>query len=231
MPELYLVRHAQASFATEDYDRLSETGRQQAEWLGEYFLDRNIHFDRVASGDMQRHKQTIESINTVLNSRESMDYEVCPGFDEYDFMTLVEAYGTRYPEDDLYLACSGQQVDKKLYYQLLRRVLMAWQGKDIADTPERWLDFQQRVMDELDKLLQSAAPGSRVLVVSSGGPISMFIGLVLGISAEKVIDLNLQIKNSSISHFFFNKDKMNLHGFNAVPHLEHPQRIEHITYG
>jgi hypothetical protein len=59
----------------------------------------------------------------------------------------------------------------------------------------------------------------------------MFIGLVLGISAEKVIDLNLQIKNSSISHFFFNKDKMNLHGFNAVLHLEHPQRIEHITYG
>src|SRR5690606_40460973 len=40
MPLILLVRHAQASFGTDDYDRLSELGRQQARWLGEYFAAR-----------------------------------------------------------------------------------------------------------------------------------------------------------------------------------------------
>ncbi|HEX5612745.1 MAG TPA: phosphoglycerate mutase family protein, partial [Burkholderiales bacterium] len=49
MAELYLVRHAQASFGTEDYDRLSELGRRQARWLGEYFAERGMRFDRVVT--------------------------------------------------------------------------------------------------------------------------------------------------------------------------------------
>ena len=32
--ELWLVRHGQAAFGTEDYDRLTELGWQQARWLG-----------------------------------------------------------------------------------------------------------------------------------------------------------------------------------------------------
>ena len=35
MSELILVRHAQASFGEDDYDRLSVLGHQQARWLGE----------------------------------------------------------------------------------------------------------------------------------------------------------------------------------------------------
>jgi len=39
MSLVYLVRHAQASFGAQDYDRLSELGRQQARWLGGYFAE------------------------------------------------------------------------------------------------------------------------------------------------------------------------------------------------
>ena len=37
MGSMYLVRHAQASFGTDDYDRLTETGFTQARLLGAYF--------------------------------------------------------------------------------------------------------------------------------------------------------------------------------------------------
>ena len=46
MSLVYLVRHAQASFGARDYDRLSELGRQQARWLGDYFAGRGLRFAR-----------------------------------------------------------------------------------------------------------------------------------------------------------------------------------------
>lgn len=231
MSELYLVRHAQASFATEDYDRLSQTGYQQAAWLGEYFRESGTNFDRVVSGNMQRHKQTLESMSQAMNNADILNYETSLGFNEYDFAALVEAYGKRYPDDELYQANLWEQGDKKQFFQLLRRVLIAWQQEKISDTPETWKKYLGRIREEIEKLMQTATSASKVLIMSSGGPISVFTGLVLGALPEKMIDLNLQTRNSAVNHFFFNKDKIDLHEFNAIPHLQYPQRTAHITYG
>ena len=62
MAELYLVRHGQASFGAANYDQLSERGVQQSVWLGEYFAQRNLSFDRVICGTLRRHEQTVEAI-------------------------------------------------------------------------------------------------------------------------------------------------------------------------
>ncbi len=62
MSELFLVRHAQASFGEDDYDRLSPLGHQQARWLGEYFKFRKLRFDHVICGEMTRHRETLEGI-------------------------------------------------------------------------------------------------------------------------------------------------------------------------
>ena len=69
------------------------------------------------------------------------------------------------------------------------------------------------------------------MAIASGGSVSTLIGLVLGIPDENVFDLNLQYKNTAISHFFFNSKKMNLTGFNAIPHLDSNEREEYVTYG
>ena len=62
MAELYLIRHAQASFGTADYDRLSPLGCRQAEVLGEYFRDCAIHFDAVYSGELERQRKTAKIV-------------------------------------------------------------------------------------------------------------------------------------------------------------------------
>jgi hypothetical protein len=41
----------------------------------------------------------------------------------------------------------------------------------------------------------------------------------------------LQYKNTAISHFFFNTRKMNLTGFNSIPHLDTNEMQGYITYG
>ena len=50
MAELFLVRHGQASFGADDYDQLSGLGEQQSFWLGQYFAERHIEFDKIIIG-------------------------------------------------------------------------------------------------------------------------------------------------------------------------------------
>ncbi|OXH88252.1 histidine phosphatase family protein, partial [Burkholderia multivorans] len=45
------------------------------------------------------------------------------------------------------------------------------------------------------------------------------------------IALNLQIRNSSLSQFFFNAEAFHLASFNGIPHLEDPERQSFRTYG
>ena len=59
MAELVLVRHGQASFGADDYDRLSELGWQQSRWLGEYFRERGAAFDLILRGSLRRHAETL----------------------------------------------------------------------------------------------------------------------------------------------------------------------------
>jgi hypothetical protein len=42
--------------------------------------------------------------------------------------------------------------------------------------------------------------------------------------------MNLQLRNSSVSHLFFNPQNIHFSGFNHVPHLDHPDRGGAVTY-
>ena len=59
---LTLIRHGQASFLADDYDRLSETGARQAHKLGEYWARAGVLFDQVYFGPARRHVQTGEIV-------------------------------------------------------------------------------------------------------------------------------------------------------------------------
>ena len=50
MGTLYLVRHGQASFGEDDYDKLSELGHRQSRRLGEYFAAKGLHFELRTEG-------------------------------------------------------------------------------------------------------------------------------------------------------------------------------------
>lgn len=227
MSELYLVRHAQASFGSDNYDQLSKTGRQQSRFLGEYFRKRSISFDQIVTGDLQRHHQTLEE----LAPRHTITVLKHSGLNEYDFESLTHNYINRYSDDELVCALAENPADMKAYFRLLRRVLTAWRENRLEPVTETWADFEKRVQQARSTLQAMADQHRQILAISSGGAISLFLGSVLELSAEKVFDLNLQMRNTSISHFYFNRDKMNLSSFNAVPHLDHPERNQLITYG
>src|SRR5215469_2973736 len=60
MGRLFLVRHAQASFLSQNYDQLSTLGETQARHLGKYWARRGVLFERVYAGPTERHRRTAE---------------------------------------------------------------------------------------------------------------------------------------------------------------------------
>jgi len=231
MSELFLIRHGQASFGADNYDQLSELGYQQSRLLGAYFAERSIIFDAQVAGAMQRHHQTLDGINEGMGGNVTKPYLSHVGFNEYDFKAMMRSYSKRYPSDTLVKQVSDTPGDKKVYYRLLRQVLTLWSEDGLDDVPETWPQFCQRVQDARRVVQDMAKTYRRILVASSGGAISLFVGTVLNLVPEKIIELNLQMRNTGISHFYFNPEKISLTSFNGIAHLDQPTSSQLITYG
>ncbi|ARN75310.1 histidine phosphatase family protein [Oceanicoccus sagamiensis] len=221
MTDITLVRHGQASFGADNYDQLSPLGGQQAIWLGEHLQQRDASFDRVLMGTQLRHRQTAEGI--VSSMAGSPDFETHSGFNEYDFTALVEAFSAQYPEQT-----HSEYQDRRHFYVILRRALMVWSEDGISGLPESWGEFNQRISDAM--AFATEQPTAKVLIVSSGGPISMIMKQTLELGTEQMISLNLQVINTSVSRFLKTSKATHLMSFNNIPHLDHPERMDSITY-
>lgn len=222
MAELYLVRHGQASFGADNYDQLSLLGQQQGQLVGEYFAERNIVFDHVLLGTMNRHRQTAEAI--FSGSSEVASLKEHPGLNEYDFVALIDGLGDEHRE--LKLQAKKGKTD---FYRALRQVLLLWMEDRIeGPIPEKWSEFQQRVADAKNYI---QGLKGRVLAVSSGGVMAAIAQQTLGAPRETVIALNLQINNCSFCRYFFNADSFHLASFNSIPYFDNADRFNFITYG
>lgn len=221
MAQMYLVRHAQASFGAKDYDKLSDLGHQQAALLGDYFAERGQSFDIVVTGDMLRHKQTAMGI---LRSGQENKIITDNCWNEFNFETIVAAFLAAHPDRK-----PAPSSPRSEWYKVLKSAMLAWsQDELILSGGETWLQFCERVKKGAEIIRQGSHKNA--LVVSSGGAMAVFLMALLNTSVEQAIAFNLQIKNTSVSQFYFNKQNFQLNSFNNVPHLDTPKHIAKITY-
>jgi broad specificity phosphatase PhoE len=219
MAELVLVRHGQASFGADDYDRLSELGWRQSRWLGEYFAERGASFDRVLRGSLRRHAETLAGIAEGMGR--PLDGTEDARLDEYDSHALLRAH--------LKGGSMPQSGDRREHFRILREAMYAWADGTLAGHPhEPFADFRGRVLAALTELRRGTA--RRVLVVSSGGPISTVLAEVLGLPLRGVVDLNLQTRNTGITELQAGASRIHCVSFNNVPHLDRPDRAGALTY-
>ena len=71
MTEIYFVRHGQASFGAENYDKLSTIGHKQSELLGLHLKKTSLKFDKVICGKMKRHQDQVLLLATHAAARRS----------------------------------------------------------------------------------------------------------------------------------------------------------------
>ncbi len=233
MFEFYLIRHAQASFGAENYDKLSPLGHRQAHWLGEYFQQRDIAFDAVVTGAQVRHRETAESL--CGNYPSAPEISIHQGLNEFDFEAVTSAYLHTCPQQK-----PAASAGPRAYCQLLKNAMQAWLNGELdGGVPESWQAFEDRVAAALEFICQlgdSDAPATagaakrRLLVVSSGGAIAVALKHILGFPGDTVIQLNMQMKNTGVSHCYSNNNAIRLSSFNNVPHLETADRLEAVTY-
>lgn len=222
MTEITLVRHGQASFDSDDYDQLSPLGHQQSQWLGEYFAERQQHFDRIIIGGQRRHRETAEGIASAFTQHP--DFEIHHGFNEYDFHAVYQCFSQRYP-DQLHTGYD----DRRHFYTILRRGLTAWSQDELSDPAlETWQQFDNRVTEAID--FASTDRKHKVLVISSGGAIGMVLSQTLGLKPEHTISLNLQTINASFSKILVTDKRRHMLSYNNIPHLEIAERQTNITY-
>lgn len=224
MAELYLVRHGQASFRSENYDQLSPLGTQQGLWLGEYLHHRGRRFDSILIGPLARHRQTAEAIATGLQLQ-APEFHIIEGLNEFNFQQLFDAYVRQHPAEAL-----RDDAPVVHFYKLLRKGMQQWYSGDLTSgIDETWQQFENRIHNVL-AVLQSEFHGQKVLAVSSGGAIAMLLRHILQAPGQTAIELNLQIRNTAIAHCFFNRHAFRMTMFNHLPHLDTPEREHNITY-
>lgn len=221
MGTLYLVRHGQASFGADDYDQLSTLGRRQAVRLGEYFRAKGLTFEAALVGTLRRHGQTFDGICDGLQVQPPA--LAWPGLNEYDSEAVIAAFHAE-P-----LAKPDTPELVRHHFRLLREGLTRWMRGDTqpAGMPS-YAEFLRGVTSALDHV-RSQHQGD-VLLVSSGGPISTAVGHVLGTAAETTIELNLRMRNCSLTEFAYTPKRHMLVSFNALPHFEHPDCARWMTY-
>ena len=222
MGTLYLVRHGQASFGEADYDRLSELGHKQSRRLGEYFAEKGITFDAVVTGTLRRHAETFNGIAQGMDLKaEALAW---PGLNEYDSEAVI---GAIHPHK-LEKPTSPEMY--RHHFRLLRDGLSQWMAGVVSPRGmPSYREFVHGVTSALDHV-RAQHHGKNVLVVSSGGPISTAVGQVLGTSPETTIELNLRIRNSSVTEFAFTPKRHMLVTYNTLPHLDDASYKDWVTY-
>ena len=100
------------------------------------------------------------------------------------------------------------------------------QGRAAPRGMPSYAEFVRGVTSALDHVREQTA--GNVLIVSSGGPISTAVGQVLGTAPETTIELNLRIRNSSVTEFAFTPKRHMLVTYNTLPHLE--ELPDWVTY-
>ena len=221
MGTLYLVRHGQASFGAADYDQLSELGQRQSVRLGEYLANKGVTLDAVLTGTLRRHQQTYAGI--AQGAGLGLEPLQWPGLNEYDSDAVI---ATIHPHK---LEKPDSPEMYRHHFRLLRDGLTQWMNGVVSPRGmPTYPDFLAGVTSALDHVRKQHT--GNVLIVSSGGPISTAVGHILGTTPETTIELNLRIRNSSVTEFAFTPKRHMLVTYNTLPHLDHADYADWVTY-
>lgn len=216
MPDITMVRHAQASFQSDNYDILSPLGADQARWLGDHCKDAGLRFDRVVHGTLNRHRETVRHLVNALERNLPIAEDA--RFDELDYDALQDAY----------LEKSGAPVPatREEVFTLFPKVFAAWESNSLVGLPESFTAFRTRISEAIDEIM---AGTDHVLVVTSNGVISAVIRDLLGLDTRRNVELMLTISNSSMHRISGAPGRMRLELFNACPHLDRAGRARTIV--
>jgi broad specificity phosphatase PhoE len=246
MSRLILVRHAQASFsadpdrAFQDYDRLSDLGRRQAEALGGELAEAGVSFDRVYAGPSIRHRETADLVGAVY-ARLGVGFpDILPAdalAEHHGARVVRRAFeGEHYAEERRRLAAAASGGDaaspelRRVYLTVFRHVTRRWARQELPTTPaeESWQAFRGRIEAGMRRILEDMGKGATVGVFTSGGPIGSTVAWALGLDDERALELAWIVENATLTELLCTDERVSLKSFNVQPRIASTELITYV---
>ncbi|MEO0343918.1 MAG: histidine phosphatase family protein [Pseudomonadota bacterium] len=212
MKTITIVRHGKAMTGATDeqsYDNLSEIGQLQAENVGSY-LKATGKYQRVISGTMNRHRQTVEHANMGLPHTQDARLNEIPFFELG--RALIEDKGFSFPNDD------------KAFEPFFTAMLTHWPALAVP----RGILLRDQIMHGLLEVLRSLEEDT--LVVSSGGIIGLLGAYALDLSPAATAKFVIPVAHTSIHRFSLSGDRLFVTKYCSIPHLDRADQRDLVTF-
>jgi broad specificity phosphatase PhoE len=220
MASIYIIRHGQASFGSDDYDKLSPLGCRQAEVAGWYLRDQGIEFDAVYSGDLKRQQKTAQLASASQSAQ--VPHHIDTRFNEIDndaqLKHLLPIVMQRNPAIKA-LVDSGL-TDSKHYQKVIDAVFNYWVSPecDVAEL-QSWQDYSGGVRAALQDVIETQGSGKTLGIFTSGGTIATLVSQVLGLGGEHAYRFYEPVFNCSVTQLFYSRGRVSLSYFNDASFL------------
>lgn len=230
MTRIVLIRHGQASFGSDDYDRLSPLGEEQSRRVGEHLKALPHEPAAAYSGTLRRQQQTM-NLATEQYSNGALARHTSDNFNEYQAGPLFDAYLDQVIDETPALAAARDALhtDRRLFQQAFESVMQYWlEGREgVVPVPESWEHFQGRITAGLQRMVDEHDKNDTIHLYTSGGVIAVGVALALELSPLHTVMLNWRVYNASLTELSYGRRGWALMGFNAVDHfaLTEPARL------
>jgi len=226
---VHLIRHAQASWGSADYDRLSPLGEMQAWHLGRWLAGAaTTAYGSVVRGDMRRHAQTLAAIEAAFAAagRKLPAARVDAGWNEFEHEPILAAYASAHPDDaNLVAARAG---DEPAQRAVLAAAVRGWhEGQFDGAVAETWADFGKRIAAARERIGNEVG---NVLIVTSGGAMWRCAQAALDLDDAGLVKLGMKLRNTGISEFLRGNDRWQMLSWNELPHLAEPAHLDLHTH-
>jgi broad specificity phosphatase PhoE len=216
VPSIFLVRHAQASFGSDDYDVLSPVGHEQTQLLTAALARRQLNVTRVAGGTARRQLDTA----APCAAERGLEVEVDPRWNEYETEEVLEHHG----EAAVSLTgtgTGGEGITSRQFQAVLDGALAAWVANGGETTAaQSWTAFFDSRTAVLAELASSLGSGETGLAFTSGGVIAAIGAHLLGGHADLFPALNRVLVNTGITKLAVGRAGVSLISFNEHAHLD-----------
>jgi broad specificity phosphatase PhoE len=220
MGAIYLLRHGQASFGSNNYDQLSALGHQQAQVLGEALQRRGVQPDLLISGTMQRHQET--AAGALRGMGLDLAVQTHAGVNEFDHENVIEVAQPRYADKTVMMGEMAATGDpRRAFQKFFQDAVARWVGGNHDDEyKEPWSVFKLRCVSALEDLVQRTSPKGSTLVFTSGGTISVICAHLLGLNDMQAFTINWTLANVGITKLQAGRDGLHLISVNEHAHVE-----------
>ncbi|ABJ76912.1 histidine phosphatase family protein [Leptospira borgpetersenii] len=235
MSAVHLIRHGQANSQGENYDLLTQHGKNQSFALGKFMAQNGECPDRIVTGTLRRHIETAEffmqGVISVVGDRKKYK---CGSFVHRDegwneFSTeLWRVYSELLSSKRSEFAKTLSQFGKvrvkggirsaALFLKLTEEILRFWrEGKETPEGIETYESFENRIFHS-SNIWFSSGNQERTFIFTSGTPISLVLNRFLRQDEDCFVWMPW-IWNTSLSTFRRVRGKYLPVSINGVPHL------------